>query len=83
MVKTCDKNGVSTTPKIHIILDHLCDYFDDMDITLKSVTDELTGNMHQFTEKRIATSGYKVKDITNVSNGRKLRRTIRHMTVAT
>ena len=30
--------------------------------------------MHQFTEKRIVTSGSKVKDITNVSHGRKLQR---------
>ena len=76
MVKTCDKNGVSTTPKIHIILDHLCDYFDDMDITLKSVTDELTKIMHQFTPKRFITSGYKVKDITNVSYGKTIKRNV-------
>ena len=71
------KTGVSTTPKIHIILDLLCDYFDEMDLTLKSVTDELTENMHQVTEKRIVTSGYKVKDITKISHGRKLQRAIR------
>ena len=78
-LKLVIKTGVSTTPKIHIILDHLCDYFDEMDLTLKSVTDELTENMHQFTEKRIVTSGSKVKDITNVSHGRKLQRAIRHV----
>ena len=34
------KHQLSTTPKIHIILDHLCDYFDETQITLKHITDE-------------------------------------------
>ena len=73
------KFNVSTTPKIHIILDHLCDYFDEMEMTLKSVTDELTEQMHQFVEMRIVKSGYKVKDVTSIAHGRKLFRAIRHL----
>ena len=33
--------GISTPPKVHIILDHLCDYFEDAEMTLIKVTDEL------------------------------------------
>ena len=39
--KLADKYNVSTTPKIHIILDHLCDFFDDCEMTLKTVSNEL------------------------------------------
>ena len=44
---------ISTTPKIHILLDHLEDYFDETDMTLLNVLDELVENMHQFLHKRL------------------------------
>ena len=66
--KLTEKFAVSTTPKIHIILHHLCDYFNEMNVTLKLVTDELVEHMHKFVEKRMSVSGYIVKDISNISH---------------
>ena len=74
-----NKYDISIKPKIHIILDQLCDYFDDCEVTLKSVTDELVENMDQHVEKFMVRSGYKVKDITNPNHGRKLYKAIMHI----
>ena len=68
--KLTEKFAVSTTPKIHIILHHLCNNFNEMNITL--VTDELVEPMHKFVEKYMALSRYIVKDITNTSHSNKL-----------
>ena len=46
-----DKFGISTTPKIHIILDHLEDYFNETNRTLLKTSDEVVENMHQFVFK--------------------------------
>ena len=74
-----NSSGISTTPKIHIILDHLCEYFDEMEITLVRISDELVENMHQFVESRMRLSNYKVKDITSPAYGVKLYRAVRHI----
>ena len=50
------KFRVSTTPKIHIILDHLEDYFDETNTTPRVTSDELCENMHQFLHKRLIRS---------------------------
>ena len=42
---------MSTTPKIHIILDHLYSYFDDNKITLKTTSDELRGGLKKNSTK--------------------------------
>ena len=72
-------HDISTTPKIHIILDHLCDYFDDSEMTLKCITDELVENMHQHVEKIMMRSGYKVKDVSNPNHGTKLFKAVMHV----
>ena len=74
-----DEFETSTTPKLYIILDHLCYYFKKTGITLRHVTDELVENMHQFVDKRMVMSGYKVKDVTHASHGIKLYRAVRHI----
>ena len=58
-----NKFNISTTPKIHIILHHLEDYFDGTELTLKKCTDELVESMHQFVFKRMM-KGYHVKILT-------------------
>ena len=71
--------NILTTPKVHIILDHLCDYFDETGITLKKVTDELVESCHQYVHKRMTRGGYIVKDETSDSHGDKLFRAIMHV----
>lgn len=70
---------ISTTPKIHILLDHLEDYFDLTNMTLIKVTDELCENMHQFVSKRLMKSFYYVKDVSNPNHGPRLFRAIMHL----
>ena len=62
------KFNLSSTPKIHILTQHLCDYFDDSDLSLVKVTDEIVESCHQFFNKKI-TQGYKVKDLSNPAHG--------------
>ena len=64
---------------MYVPLDHLCDYFDESEMTLKKVTDELVENMHQFVHKRMMQSGYKVKDVSNPNHGVKLYKAIMHV----
>ena len=65
------------TPKIHIILHHLCNNFNEINITL--VTDELVEPMHKFVEKCMTLSRYIVKDITNISHNNKLLYTVTYV----
>ena len=59
---------ISTTPKIHIILTHLEDYFDETELTLLKTTDELVESMHQHVFKRMM-KGYNVKNIFSPKHG--------------
>ena len=74
-----DEYDISTTPKVHILLDHLEDYFDLSNITLIKTTDELCENMHQFLNRRLMKSFYFVKDISNPNHGKKMFRAVRHL----
>ena len=74
-----DEYNISTTPKIHILLDHLEDYFDRTNITLIKVTDELCENMHQHLGRRLVKSMYFVKDVLNPNHGDRLFRAVRHL----
>ena len=77
--KLTDEYDISTPPKIHILLDHLEDYFDLTDITLIKTTDELCEHMHQYLNKMLLRSFYYVKDISNPSHGPRLFRAVRHL----
>ena len=61
-----------TTPKVHILLDHLEDCFDLSNVTLIKTTDELCENMHQFLNRRLMTSFYYVKNISNPNHGKRM-----------
>ena len=77
--KLTDEYDISTTPKIHILLDHLEDYFDLTNITLKKVTDELCENMHQVLNKMLIKSMYFVKDVSNPNHGPRLLSAVKHL----
>ena len=77
--KLTDEYDISTTPKIHIILNHLEDYFDLTDMTLRKVSDELCENMHQFLGRRLLRSLYYVKDVRNPNHGPRLCRAVKHL----
>ena len=74
-----DEYDISTTPKVHILLDHLEDYFDITNMTLRKVSDELCENMHQFLNRRLVRSMYHVKDVTNPNHGPRLFRAVMHL----
>ena len=77
--KLTNFHKISTTPKLHIVLDHLCNYFDEYGVTLKTVSDELVESMHSYVEKCMNRSGYKVKSVLNPSHGKKLFRALMHV----
>ena len=58
---------VSTTPKFHIILDHLQDYSYLANVTLSNVTGEIYESMHQFWARKLVTSMYYV-NVVSYSN---------------
>ena len=68
--KLSDEFGLTTTPKIHIIVDHLCDYFDETNLSLLQTSDEVVENFHQFMHKRMMMR-YWVKDISNPNHWKK------------
>ena len=73
------KFNVTINNKMHIIFDHLEDYFDHTKLSLVKTADELIENMHQFVHKRLLRSGYKVKDLLNPNHGLNLYRCILHI----
>ena len=74
-----DEYDISTTPKIHILLDHLEDYFENCNVTLIKTSDELTENMHQVLNRRLMRSLYFVKDVLNPAHGARLFRAVQHL----
>ena len=76
--KLTNQFDISTTVKIHILLDHLIDYFHETKLSLAKTSDEVIENYHQFMHKRMM-KGYFIKDLTNPSAGVKLFRCVRHM----
>ena len=69
---------ISTIPKIHIIIDHLCDYFDITNLSIAKTSDEVVENFHQYMHRRMM-KGYWVKDFSNIQHGKKLFRCVRHI----
>ena len=65
------KYGISTKPKIHIILDHLEDYFNETEMSLLKTTGEIVEGFHQLVNKRLS-KAYFVKDLSNPHNGERL-----------
>ena len=76
--KLKEKFEITTTPKMHIILDHLEDYFNETDMTLLKTTDEIVEGFHQIVNKQIK-KGYYVKDFTNPLHGERLFNLICHI----
>ena len=77
-VNLSKKFNISTTPKVHIIMDHLSDYFEMTNLSLRKTTEEVVESMHQFVNKRLC-KGYWVKDISNPNHGALLFRGIKHI----
>ena len=46
-----DKFNLSTPPKLHIIIDHLDEYYCDTNLSLVKTSDQLIENMHQYVHK--------------------------------
>ena len=70
------KLNLSTTPKVHILTEHLCDYFDDSSLTLIKVTDEIVESSHQLFNKTIS-KGYKIKSLSSTTHGVLLHNAVR------
>lgn len=80
--KLKSKTNISTTPKIHILLHHLEDYFDETELTLLKTSDELVESMHQHVFKRMM-KGYNVKDINSPKHGEMLFKLVRRINTYT
>jgi hypothetical protein len=76
-VKLGDKFKISTTNKLHVIFDHLSDYYYDTELSLRKVSDELVEHMHHFFHRRLSSS-YNVKDVSNPQQGKQLFKCVCH-----
>ena len=74
-----DTFGITTPNKVHLIMDHLEEYYDHTKKSLRDCCDELIEAMHQFVKKRMENSNYIVSDIQNPNHGLKLHRTVLHI----
>ena len=74
--KLASKFNLSTTPELHIVIHHLCDYFDETNLTLIKVSDEIVENCHQLFNKRLI-KGFVVKDLSHPAHEEKLYNTVR------
>ena len=63
---------------MHILLDHLEDYFDETGLTLIKVSDEIVESCHQHLNKRLTKSYALTKDLSNLSHGDRLYRAVCH-----
>ena len=71
--------GISKTLKIHIIEHHVKDYIRMTGLPLGKRTDQTTEAAHQYLNKRLLRSNYRVKDIESHVHGLKLYRCVSHM----
>ena len=62
---------------MHILLDHLEDYFDDTGLTLIKVSDEIVESCHQYLNNRLTKSYALTKDLSNPNHGDRLYRAVR------
>ena len=74
-----DKFFISTIPKIHVIIDHLGDYYKDTNLSIVKTANHLIEHMHHYTHKRMVTSNYYVKDVRNFKHGEQLYNTVRQI----
>ena len=74
-----DKFQLSTSPKIHIIIDHLQEYFDATGLSLVKTSDQLIENMHQFVHKMMSRSNYYIKHVENPCHGQLLFKAVQHL----
>ena len=74
-----DKFRLSTPPKLHIIIDHLQEYFDATGLSLVKTSDQLIENMHQYVHKMMSQSNYYVKHVENPHHGILLFRAVQHL----
>ena len=73
------KFNMNISNKLHIIFDHLQDYYDYTNLSLIKTGDELIESMHQYVDKRMQKSNYMVKDYLNPRHGEKLYRAVLHL----
>ena len=66
-------------PKLHIIIDHLDEYFSDTNLSLVKTSDQLIENMHQYVHKVMSRSMYTVKDPLNPQHGKLLFKAVKHI----
>ena len=65
--------GVTITPKVHIIQDHLIDFFKlNGGVSLKVTTEQLDEACHHFVKKRLNECNYFVKDVGSYKHGEDL-----------
>lgn len=74
-----DKFNLSTTPKLHIIIDHLEEYYSDTNLSLVKTSDQLIENMHQYVHKVMSRSMYVIKHTLNPQHGKFLLKAVKHI----
>ena len=78
MEECYDVLGLSTTLKMHIISDHLADYFDLTGKTLLNVSDEHIEAIHSAYRKFNERHSYKIRDVTSDIHHKKQEKSLLH-----
>ena len=74
-----NKFNLSTPPKLHIIIDHLDEYYSDTNLRLVKTSDQLIENMHQYVHKVMSRSMYIVKHPLSPQHGKLLFKAVKHI----
>ena len=69
---------VPVTPKLHIIFEHLPEYFELTGKTLRKKTDQTVESIHAKLDKFIRSHNYQIRDVNSEKAGKYLLRAIKH-----
>ena len=69
---------VPVTPKLHIIFEHLPEYFELTGKTLRKKTDQTVESTHAKLDKFIRSHNYQIRDVNSEKSGEYLLRAIKH-----
>ena len=78
MMKLHEKFAVPITPKLHIVFEHLSEYFEMSGKTLRKKTDQTVEATHSKFDNFIRAHNYKIRDVESEKAGEYLLKAVKH-----
>ena len=78
VIKLHNQFKVPITPKLHIVFEHLPEYFEMTGKTLRKKTDQTVEATHSKLDKFIRSHNYQIRDVESEKAGKYLLRAIKH-----